>query len=402
MNVDWSPSGNLFLAPGGDGLVLVFDAVTGQEVHELTGTFSEANGVQFSPDGESIVAVGDDNTINIFDLTEASLSTSVSICDSMTNPAWSPDGKQVAFGSTCPPDYPVKIWDSHSAEQLFELGGNQVSVDFIHWSPSGDRILTTVESGRAEIWDAHSLERLLYFSTSGVRAGEPDWSPDGGKIAIPYHDGIVMIWNSSSVEKILTFTGHAGDMIRHARWSPDGTKIISTSDQGEALIWDATTGEVLLELLPEDFKWAVSDSAWMKDGERVILLSEDGFVRIFDSRTGEEISHFFTRSGSSNTTFSLSPREDRMIIGGYDNVASVWDIATGAEILTYESRGIVRPAYSPDGTRVLLGNSFGNLGRLQVFPVWEPLEELIAYAKECCVFRQLTPEERQLFGLPPR
>ena len=37
---------------------------------------------------------------------------------------------------------------------------------------------------------------------------------------------------------------------------------------------------------------------------------------------------------------------------------------------------------------------------IQVWRVWQTTEELIAYAKECCVFRQLTPAEREQFGLP--
>jgi hypothetical protein len=35
-----------------------------------------------------------------------------------------------------------------------------------------------------------------------------------------------------------------------------------------------------------------------------------------------------------------------------------------------------------------------------VFPVWESLDELIAYAKDCCVVRELTSDEREVFGLP--
>lgn len=31
---------------------------------------------------------------------------------------------------------------------------------------------------------------------------------------------------------------------------------------------------------------------------------------------------------------------------------------------------------------------------------WQTIEELIDYAKECCVFRQLTDAERLQFGLP--
>ena len=169
----------------------------------------------------------------------------------------------------------------------------------------------------------------------------------------------------------------------------------------EALIWDAATGEVLLDLFPEDLNLEVSYSAWTIDGERVIILTEDGFVHVINSSSGETIFKFFTRAGSSNAPISLSPLGDRMIIGGYDNVATVWDIETGAERITYEADGIVLPAYSPDGTRVLIGNGVGGWGRLQIFPVWDSLEELVEYAKECCVVRELTADEREVFGLMP-
>jgi hypothetical protein len=39
---------------------------------------------------------------------------------------------------------------------------------------------------------------------------------------------------------------------------------------------------------------------------------------------------------------------------------------------------------------------------MQVFHIWQSTEELIAFARECCVFRDLTLEEREQFGLPPR
>jgi len=36
---------------------------------------------------------------------------------------------------------------------------------------------------------------------------------------------------------------------------------------------------------------------------------------------------------------------------------------------------------------------------VSVWRVWQSKEELLAYAKQCCVIRQLTPQERQQFGL---
>ncbi|MFN2282015.1 MAG: PQQ-binding-like beta-propeller repeat protein, partial [Anaerolineales bacterium] len=378
---DWSPSGDLFLASGVDGSVYVYDARTGQLFHKLSGTFAWSFWVEFSPDGERIVAVGEDNTINVFDLTETKLYTSVPTCEWLTTPGWSPDGRQVAIGSNCPPDYPVKILDSSSGELLAELAGNKENVGGVYWSPSGDRILTTYDESSAQIWDAHNFELLFTITGPGVghALAEDSWSPDGSRIEIPYGNGTAVIYDSSNGEAILTFAGHTRGGIQSVHWSPDGTRLISSTGQGEVLIWDATTGEVLLDLLLEDFNLEVSYSGWTNDGERVILLSEDGFVHIIDSSSGESVFEFFIRAASSNAPISLSPSEDRMIIGGYDSVASIWDIATGAEILTFDVGGVVVPAYSPDGTQVLIANIWGGgRGGMYIFQVWDSLEELVA------------------------
>jgi hypothetical protein len=35
-----------------------------------------------------------------------------------------------------------------------------------------------------------------------------------------------------------------------------------------------------------------------------------------------------------------------------------------------------------------------------MFPAWQSTEDLIDFAKECCIVRELTEEERERFGLP--
>jgi hypothetical protein len=56
-------------------------------------------------------------------------------------------------------------------------------------------------------------------------------------------------------------------------------------------------------------------------------------------------------------------------------------------------------AWSPDGTRIAVASWDGTA---KIFPAWQTTQELIDYAKECCVVRELTAEEREQFGLPPR
>ena len=133
------------------------------------------------------------------------------------------------------------------------------------------------------------------------------------------------------------------------------------------------------------------------------MLSEDGAVTIFDAKTGEQETQFSTTTTTSYAIpFSLSPTDERIIIGSHDNIARVWDLATGTQLLGYKVGGASFPSYSPDGSRVALGITSGTEGGLQIFPTWHSAEELIAYAREHCVFRELTAEERGLFGLPER
>jgi WD40 repeat protein len=55
--------------------------------------------------------------------------------------------------------------------------------------------------------------------------------------------------------------------------------------------------------------------------------------------------------------------------------------------------------WSPDGAHIVVS---GADGTVEVFPAWETTQKLIDCAKECCVVRGLTAEEREQFGLRPR
>jgi WD40 repeat protein len=95
----------------------------------------------------------------------------------------------------------------------------------------------------------------------------------------------------------------------------------------------------------------------------------------------------------------------RIVTGSTDDTTRVWDAATGAELLTLTtpSNFSITPEWSPTGDLLAVGiYSDGVPSRTEVWRVWQSTEELIADAYECCVFRDLTPEEREQLGLPER
>jgi len=85
-----------------------------------------------------------------------------------------------------------------------------------------------------------------------------------------------------------------------------------------------------------------------------------------------------------------------LTVGG-DGTGRVWEAETGVELIVYDVGGFASGAYSPDGTKVLLATGDGTT---RIYPTWHSAEELIEYAEECCLVRELTPDEREQFGLP--
>ena len=53
--------------------------------------------------------------------------------------------------------------------------------------------------------------------------------------------------------------------------------------------------------------------------------------------------------------------------------------------------------WTPDGERLLIKVNDDVL----FLPVWNTTQALIDYARACCVVRELTAEDREMFGLPP-
>ena len=391
---DWSSTGKLAAVGGDNGVVNIWDKSREFEIFELSGPKFLRN-VAFSPNDKYILAVGIKNTVNIYALSEAKFNISIPI-GNISNVAWSPSVKQ--FACRYREDGDIKIWESSNGQEALSLSGHDEIVWCIAWSPSGDRILTASADKTIKIWDAITGELLLTLSGHEEAVLNASWSPDGSRIVSnDWSSNKVVVWDTATGEKLLTFSGHH-DWATWALWSPDGEHILSTSSDGGATIWEAATGKVIIDLLEENFSFAIYSAAWSKDGRQILLLCADNILRIFDAVAGEQIKQFTTQSVQT-AIIKLTSTGERILISG-EGSARILDFKTGSELLSYgEYGGFVEISESPDGSFVLIGCTSGTL---QVFPAWHSAEDLITYAKEHCVFRELTPEERELFGLPER
>jgi WD40 repeat protein len=190
-------------------------------------------------------------------------------------------------------------------------------------------------------------------------------------------------------------------------WSPVEDKISAGGKDSPIKVWDATSGELLLTLAGHELPTNIGDLNWSPDGDRLLSVSgnpdegsRDNTVRIWDTNTGEQL---LVIEGHAATVWwgDWSPDGTRIVTTSFDRTTRIWDASTGAELLTLATPsdwGVFAP-WSPDGTRLI---TTGHNIPATVWRVWQSTEDLIDYAYECCVFRELTVEERQLFGLPER
>jgi WD40 repeat protein len=363
---------------------------------------SAPQAVSWSPSGERLVAAEGSFAIRIWDVPQEVIRLGQP--GYTTDAQWSPDMSMIAsagVGSL------VRVWDSTVGDlkttftgHVLDVSGMQIAW-FFSWSPSGELIVTSGEDHAARVWDPFTgVEHHAFLHDDEFIIESSDWSPDGTRIAtgtLRSTGSPIFVWNVETGDLLNTFGGEC--FITEPSWSPDGTRVVSECTVGEsydAVVWDVVTGDQIIRFTEHTLP--VSRPDWSPDGARIVSGSFDTTVRIWDAETGKE---YLVYPGHNETVWDAewSPDGTRIASGDEDGFLHIWNAETGEEVYRFEiTGGIIHVEWSPDGKYVIVG---GTTKVPEIRRVWQSTEELITYAKECCIFRELTLEEREQFGLSP-
>ena len=272
---------------------------------------------------------------------------------SSTDPAWSPDGKWIAFLS----DRPGQIaGTTEGKKQLYVIsseGGEAQQVTKVEndvsdfaWAPDSKRIAfsmtdpeTKVMKDRKEKYGEYSVVHgdyqmthvwIIEFSSGSPTAAEPkrltegdqfsvgdfSWSPDGTRIAfsaqrdpdlisIGTADLYVVSVNDRAVKKIVSTPGPD----RNPRWSPDGKKIAFETAAGSQYFFytDRRIGVVPADggaeqILTESFDEDPSLVGWGPDG-------------IYFGAAQKTAAHLFRLNPANGAVEKLSAPEGMVAVG---------------------------------------------------------------------------------------
>jgi dipeptidyl aminopeptidase/acylaminoacyl peptidase len=236
----WSPDGKsiAYIGPTGSGFDVWVVPSTGGQPRRRTSTQRFKKQIRWSADGKWIafITVLDDGNhdLRAVSATEDSILDVTETAAEESEPAWSPDSKQIAFTQRTGTNASVMSVDLQSGmvRKLTDAPAKD-----IQWSPDGKFLVFVANllQGRDDRRENDDLfmipaeggpPQLLTPGTPRFRDRSPSWAPDSRRIAFASDEtgfsNLYILDTQDGSRQALT-TGSVGDM--SPSWSPDGNAI---------------------------------------------------------------------------------------------------------------------------------------------------------------------------------
>ncbi|MBL9167304.1 MAG: protein kinase [Verrucomicrobiales bacterium] len=332
----FSPDGRRILSAGEDGVLQVWEGITGQPTLPPLKHPAAVSTAYFSPDGLSIATTCSDGTARVWETATGRL---------LAGPFPENESrlKRTATARiSFTPDSRWVISAQGSKAQVREVRGGKsigpaltLPQKILHatFSPQGDRILLVGHGGYAQLFDVASFRPV--FGPWQLPGGtQDDWaggwfSPDGHEVITACHAGEARIWSAQTGQALSPVLTHAGHpRLQHAGFGGDGRYAFTVGYNGKLRLWNPRTGEPFGVAGETELDGAQEG---LNLGRGLVLLPELNHTVHPRDFGGESLWPALQHSAFVFSA-SLSPEELRLVTGDKLGIVRVWE-RTGATAL---------------------------------------------------------------------
>jgi WD40 repeat protein len=360
-NVGFAFDGKYILTTSLDNTFRLWDAQSGEELHQFGDNSGSIPWMAISPDGHfALTTLNNSSRVSILNIKTPEFSQAFINPGGVPNIAvFSQDGKFVFTGAASV----VRAIDIQSENVVRSFFLPDPAELVIGISPDGKFAIatSTTEQNTVQMWSLDdTVTKIKDFAYDATISGTPQRvaiSPNGQSVLIGYIGGDVVLWDIATGNSIQIFKGHSTD-VGSVAFSPDGKSVLTGGSDKTVRLWDVRTGNELLLLSTTDNVDAV---AFSPDGQSILTGGADGAVELWDIHHPPETSLFqegYTDSRSvSLSAVAFSPDGKFLATGGTDGL-KLWNTTTGQLQHAFVDSGFIKYGvrFSTDGKYVFSGD----------------------------------------------
>jgi WD40 repeat protein len=342
---------------------------------------SSVRQVVFSSDGRWLASASQDRTIILWD---GATGRGKHVFSGHTR-----EVSAVAFGKddltllSTSWDGTLKIWptDKETAPQTVPMGLGDLSSAAV--SRDGRFVAVGSKGGAIKLLKWGQWDHPLATATAAGEVSCLAFSPDGETLAagcsnMQKQQASIRLFRTSDGEARLTLPGHLWGVVFGVAFSRDGKQLASVGGGGKVNIWDPASGKPV-DNFDHDFLSQAFSVAFSADGN---TLAVGGWyrVRVFRLPAKTLIAGTDVKGTDAHPTLAFSPDGKRLALGDSYGGVFLYETATWAPVKATEERGhrhaVTALAVSPDGRTVL---SAGNDGSVRRWDLDRPGENQILH-----------------------
>jgi WD40 repeat protein len=237
------------------------------------------------------------------------------------------------------------------------------------FTPGGERVLTGSKDGTLKLWDIATARLVRTFVGHMGDVTEVALSRDGSRALSGGEDKTIRLWEVATGRLIRTIDAHPGSHtnVNSVAFSPDGRRLLSSSyGDVSAKLWDAGTGRLVRTFrhakgpLRSGIFAGLTSAVFSSDGTRVATAGlGDKIVNVWDAETGHLLQSFWDPDSDRpyHVRLAFSPDGTRLLAGDSSSLR-IWDAAKGTPLHTLATPGSTSSStpfvgFSPDGAHAL-------------------------------------------------